>query len=91
MKTLHTVFLPSPLCAGPVLGQTTDYHFNIDENTSIVSWDLVLNLGNVVEQPATFAFDGSMLVQTDVPAAPFGSAVTRSCSLGQGKARPNTV
>jgi len=62
------------LCAGPLAAQT-DHRFAIDEGTSVINWDLVLNVGDIIEQPSVFAFDGTLVMETTGATAPFGSGV----------------
>jgi hypothetical protein len=73
MRHLLSVFAAAAFLA-PTVSAQTDYHFDIDPATSILAWDLDLNVGNIVEQPATFAFDGSLIMETGAAAAPFGDA-----------------
>lgn len=73
MRHLLLVSTVAYFLASSVSAQT-DYHFDIDPATSLLAWDLDLNVGNIIEQPAIIAFDGSLIMETGAAGAPFGSA-----------------
>jgi hypothetical protein len=53
---VRTVMSRGRLARGPL---REGFRFAIDEGTSLIRWDLVLNVGDIVEQPPVLAFDGT--------------------------------
>jgi len=76
------------LCCAALPGQATDYHFDIDQTGPPVAWELILNLGDVTEQPPLINFDGDLVMELDSPIAPFSSGKLHGSLI---RALPQTV